>query len=184
MATGLISCLDVYYTEEKADAAAVVLADWQAGSPLSRYTATVKGVAQYEPGRFYLRELLPIQAVIAKIVEPIDVYVIDGYCHLSPDHTPGLGAYLHEALGGAVSVVGVAKNRYRDTTHAVEVLRAGSVRPLFVTSIGLAYDAAAQRIASMAGKYRIPDLIKAADRLSRGGEKEDLAARKGECTSF
>ncbi len=71
-------------------------------------------------------------------------------------------------MGRSANIIGVAKNRYRETTHAVELFRAGSVRPLYVTAVGLEYEVAAQRIASMAGKYRIPDLIKAADRLSRG----------------
>lgn len=163
----MIACLDVYYPNESAYAAAVIFSDWTSTVCLKEYTAIVTGVGEYEPGQFYRRELTPLQAVISRIVEPIDVYVLDAYCHLAPDRTPGLGAYFHESLPRPVAIVGVAKNRYRDTKHAIELLRGGSVRPLFVTSIGLSYESAAKHIGAMAGSYRIPTLIKAADRLSR-----------------
>jgi len=67
----------------------------------------------------------------------------------------------------AAYIVGVAKNRYRDSEHAVEVFRANSKRPLFVTAIGIEYNVAAQHIQSMAGQFRIPKMLKAADGLAR-----------------
>jgi deoxyribonuclease V len=142
----MIACLDVYYCDNAAVAAAIVFPDWISRSPLSEYTTTVTGVAEYEAGRFYLRELVPLKAVIAKIAEPIEVYVIDAYCYLSSDRAHGLGAYLYESLGRSTPIIGVAKNRYRDTNHAVELLRGGSVRPFYVTSIGLDYHLAARHI--------------------------------------
>ncbi len=163
----MIACLDVYYSGDTANAAAIVFSDWQSDSPVSKYTALVRGIAEYEAGRFYLRELEPLRAVISKIAEPIHTYLIDAYCHLSDDHAPGLGSYLFESLDQKATIVGVAKNRYRDSKHAVELLRGRSIRPLFVTSIGIPYDTAARHVASMIGQDRIPVLIRAADRLSR-----------------
>jgi len=78
-----------------------------------------------------------------------------------------LGAYLNKSLAHPAMIVGVAKNRYRKSQHAVAVFRANSKRPLFVTAIGMGYDVAAQHVKSMAGQFRIPAIIKAVDRLSR-----------------
>jgi deoxyribonuclease V len=78
-----------------------------------------------------------------------------------------LGACLYEAIGGGASIVGVAKSRYRDTSHAIELTRGVSKRPLFITAIGMDYGQAARHIASMAGDFRIPSLLKAVDRLAR-----------------
>jgi len=95
--------------------------------------------------------------------------VIDAYCHLSEAREPGLGAYLHETLPENSIVIGVAKNRFRDTNHAIEVRRGGSDRPLFVSSIGVDYATAAEHIHSMSGPHRMPKLLKAVDRLCRDG---------------
>jgi deoxyribonuclease V len=163
----MIAALDVFYANNAAQSAAVIFDGWRSTHVLARYTAAVSPVANYEPGQFYLRELSPLLVVIQNIQEPIDTYVIDGYCHLSSDLAPGLGAHLSQALRQSIAVVGVAKNRYRQSTHAVEVCRGDSKRPLFVTSIGLSYDIAGADVASMAGPHRIPQMLKAVDCLSR-----------------
>ncbi|MDB5345505.1 MAG: endonuclease [Schlesneria sp.] len=163
----MIACLDVYYSQDKAHAAAVVFSDWADTSSLAEYEATVDELAPYQPGQFYLRELPPLLAVIAKIAESVDTYVLDGYCHLSADSAPGLGEHLRASLHQPVIIIGVAKNRYQQTEHAAQLCRGQSVRPLFITAIGIDYDAAARLIGSMAGEFRMPTLIKAADALSR-----------------
>jgi deoxyribonuclease V len=163
----MIAALDVYYTATQAHAAALVFADWGSNASIARYTAMESPAAAYEPGKFYLRELSPLLKVIGQIQQDVDTYLIDGYCHLSPNFAPGLGAYLSEALGQTATIVGVAKKRYRQSQHAVEVRRGRSKRPLFVTAIGIGYELAAQHVASMAGRFRIPDMLKAVDRLSR-----------------
>ena len=165
----MIACLDVHYDHDVANAAAIVFADWTSPSSPAQYTATVSVPAEYEPGRFYLRELPPLLRVIEKIREHIDTYVIDGYCHLSSDMAPGLGAHLKESVAPAATIIGVAKNRYRESGHALELLRGESKRPLFITAIGMDCAMAARHVASMAGDSRIPTLLHAVDRLSRGG---------------
>lgn len=163
----MIACLDVHYEREIAHAAAIVFDKWEAVSSLSEYTAFSTNATIYAPGRFYLRELRPLLNVAQSISEAIDVYVIDAYCHLSADLAPGLGAYFYEALKNDASVIGVAKNRFRNTQHAVELIRGKSRRPLFITSIGMQYETAASNVRMMAGNFRIPTMIKAADRLAR-----------------
>lgn len=163
----MIACLDVHYTETMAYAAAVVFEDWTSQAGIAEYTASLAHSATYEPGRFYLRELAPLLAVIEQLDRPVDVFVIDGYCYLSAEGEPGLGRHLADALGGSAAIVGVAKNRYRKTSHAVELMRGQSARPLFITAIGMTPEQAARSIASMAGEFRLPTLLRAVDQLSR-----------------
>ena len=169
----MIACFDVYYSGEKATAAAIVFSDWQSSSYESAYTASLSDVAKYEPGEFYLRELAPLHSVIDKIEQPIETFIMDGYCHLSADMRPGLGSYLQESLTPGAVIIGIAKNRYRDSQHAAEVIRGQSLKPLFVTSIGIERELAAENVRSMHGEFRIPTMLKAVDQLSRSGSEVD-----------
>ena len=163
----MIACFDVHYQQEHASAAAVVIENWSDREPSHQYTVRCDDVAAYQAGSFYQRELKPLQQVVEKIDVPVDIYVIDAYCHLSKDRSPGLGAYFHDLLPESSIVIGVAKNRFRDTSHAIELLRGESQKPQFVTSIGVDYLTAAERIRCMAGEHRIPTILKAVDRLCR-----------------
>ena len=165
----MIAAFDVHYTSTTAYAAAIVFPTWDSATPVTRHTAATSPVGEYEPGKFYMRELPPLLKVIRQLSGDVHTYVIDGYCHLSTDLKPGLGAYLHDALARPKTMVGVAKNPYRRSEHAEKVYRADSTRPLFVTAIGMEASVAAQHVQSMAGPYRIPDLLKAVDRLARDG---------------
>ena len=163
----MIACLDVYYSTSTARAAAVVLEQWTSKTPIAAYSVSVSHCNDYAPGRFYRRELKPLLAVISQIREEVSCYVIDGYCHLSSNREPGLGARLAEILPSEKTVVGVAKNRFQDSRHAFEVLRGSGKRPLFVTAVQLDYQEAANFIQSMNGDHRIPTMLKRVDRLSR-----------------
>src|SRR5262245_4385713 len=110
----MIAALDVHYANSTAHAAAVVFRDWRSRAIIARYTAAQPAAADYEPGQFYLRELAPLLAVTQRIQEDINAFFIDGYCHLSADFAPGLGAHLSNALAQSAAIIGVAKNRYRD----------------------------------------------------------------------
>ena len=163
------ACFDVHYLDDDtARAAAIVFGAWGDAAALNCYECIVPGVADYEPGEFYRRELEPLKAVIDLIKEDIDTYVIDAYCTLSDDGAPGLGGHLHSSIGGQAQIIGVAKNKFRSTSHAVELKRGDSDRPLFVTAIGLPADDAAKAIAAMHGAFRLPTLLKVVDALARG----------------
>ena len=80
----------------------------------------------------------------------------------------GLGAYLYEALGKEVPIIGVAKKHFKTNGKQVrEVYRGQSQKPLYVTSIGLPLAEASQNIVEMHGAYRIPDLLKILDRHTK-----------------
>jgi deoxyribonuclease V len=159
------AAVDVYYPDSGGAVAALVLA----GEPrfaaiVAEHTAVLETVAPYRPGAFYERELPAMRAVLAA-GGPVDLLVVDGYVQLHPDGRPGLGARAHEELG--IPVVGVAKTAFRGATHAVEVRRGGSDRPLYVTAAGVPVEEAAAMVREMAGRYRLPDALRRVDALSR-----------------
>lgn len=166
----MIACFDVHYDDHSAVAAAIAFRGWDDETIVDQHIVNVKNVGEYRAGRFFERELKPLRELLPLITHPLHYYVIDAYCHLSQDLDPGLGAYLKEHLPADAVVIGVAKNRFRDTNHAIELYRGSSDRPLFVTSIGVDYPCAANYIKSMAGNYRIPTLLKLVDSLSRKGK--------------
>ena len=167
MGDTMIACVDVDYRDDAAVAACVLFDEWAAERSSRELVARVADTLPYEPGRFYRRELPPILAVLEQVEAPLDAVVVDGHVWLR-GKTPGLGAKLYEALDGAVPVIGVAKNPFAGT-DAVPVYRGRSRRPLFVTATGMAQQEAAQHIQRMHGPYRIPTMLREADRLCRTG---------------
>ena len=67
-----------------------------------------------------------------------------------------------------ITVVGVAKTAFRTAEHALEVRRGASTRPLYVTAAGMPPEEAATLVQRLSGSHRIPDALRAVDRLSRG----------------
>jgi deoxyribonuclease V len=133
-------------------------------------------VAPYQPGEFFLRELPPLRAVLAD-VRGLRLLVVDGYVDLDPSGRPGLGAHAHATFG--VPVIGVAKTRFRMASHAVQVVRGRSARPLFVTAAGIPSGEAARLVRRMAGQFRLPDALRRVDALARAGQHQTGAARQG-----
>ena len=101
-------------------------------------------------------------------LDTITAIVVDGYVTLGSAQKPGLGMHLYEAIDRAVPVIGVAKNRFADTSEACEVFRGNSQSPLFVTSVKMPLAVAKANIEGMHGEHRIPTLLKKVDQLCRG----------------
>ena len=119
----------------------------------------------YAPGEFFKRELPLLLLVLNSISTAISVVVIDGYVWLGADEKPGLGVHLFKLFG--VPVIGVAKTKFRDDTWSEKVFRPGSIRPLFVTSIGMATTAATNCIMQIHGNHRIPTILRDVDQTAR-----------------
>ena len=166
----MIACFDVHYRADFAQAAAVVLSDWRDAKAVRTYVIQTPLAGEYEPGQFYKRELPVLLELLARIEEPLTYLVVDSYVYLSQNR-PGLGAYLYEAVDKKIPVIGVAKTHFR-AAEAVEesLLRGESSKPLFITSVGCETAWAAARITDMAGPYRMPDMLKLADQLSKAEE--------------
>jgi deoxyribonuclease V len=161
----MIAAVDVAYDElvASARAAAVVFGDWTDSATIAEYAVDVGQVAPYVPGAFYRRELPCIMAVLHEVREPLTVILIDGYVDL--ESGPGLGRHLWNALQQRCAVVGIAKSCYRGAA-SVEVHRGASRQPLYVTAVGMDAALAADCVRRMHGPFRIPNLLRRADRLA------------------
>lgn len=163
-----VAITDVHYLDQGARAAAVVAAAWSDALPIEERTTIVGAVAAYRPGAFFERELPCLLSVLHTVATPLRCVVVDGYVELDADGTPGLGARLHEALGGTIPVIGVAKTSFRGAAFAAPVLRGQSRAPLFVTTRGMPIAEAELLVRSMHGPHRIPTLVQRVDHLARG----------------
>ena len=163
----MIVAFDVDYRDHAVVAAAVGFSDWPAATPtFETKTAFPPNAKSYQPGQFYRREMPYLQALLAILPDVPDVIVVDGYVWLDAGR-PGLGAHLHEALGGKTPVIGVAKRAFRNGSNAIAITRGTSLAPLFVTAIGTDALDAARGIEQMHGPHRMPTMLKLVDQLSR-----------------
>ena len=165
----MLACVDVDYHDGRAVAACVLFRAWCDSESAGECVDEIVQVETYQPGQFYRRELPCLLSLLARIKEPLETIVIDGYVWLGDETKPGLGAHLFEALGRNVPVVGVAKSRFAGA-EAETVCRGSSRRPLYVSAAGMDRQTAARHIQSMHGPYRIPTLLRKVDQLCRRSE--------------
>lgn len=165
----MIAAIDVHYKNDwSASAGAVVFADYYDAKAYRKYYINdIPVAAGYVPGQFYKRELPCIMAILGMIEEEIDAVIVDGYVDLGKK--PGLGRHLWKALDSKVEIIGVAKKPFRGS-DAIRVFRGKSRQPLYITVAGMQQVKAVALIAGMHGKFRIPELIRQADMISRFGK--------------
>ncbi len=163
----MIAAFDVQYRKDgRASAAAVCFRHYRDAVAAEEYAALIDAASPYIPGQFYRRELPCILKLLEQFHETPGEMVVDGYVMLGD--RPGLGRHLFDAFSGKIPVIGVAKSRFAGVS-AREVFRGGSRRPLYITSAGLDVGAAADRVRSMHGPYRVPTLLKRVDGLAKRG---------------
>jgi len=160
--------IDVYYyNENKAKIAGILFEDWEATEPLKIVSTNFDRVKNYEPGNFYKRELPCIMELLKLIdMDTVDIIIIDGYVYLENQNSPGLGLHLYNTLEKKIPVIGVAKT-YFHKSIAEKTFRGKSQTPLYITSVGLETDKAANLIKNMHGNHRIPKLLKLLDQETR-----------------
>ncbi|MFK7805794.1 MAG: endonuclease V [Anaerolineae bacterium] len=162
-----ILAIDVHYGDEIAVAAGVLFSAWDAQTAELEKTCDVPVDSDYIPGQFYLRELPCIFALLDEFESMPDMIVVDGYVQLGAEQKAGLGQHLWQELNKSVPIIGVAKSKFQGAPDETRLLRGKSETPLYVTSAGLELETAKSYIASMAGPYRIPTLLKQVDQLCR-----------------
>ncbi len=162
----MIATIDVQYDNDEAHAGMAFFRDWTASVPHATFAHHVRNYSEYIPGKFHLREMPVILESMQRCGHAIDLILVDCYVDLDIG-VPGLGRRLYDHFTGDVDVVGVAKSRFSDSAHALELMRGDSSRPLFVTAAGISATEAADHIMEMHGHHRIPDLIKLADSIAR-----------------
>jgi len=164
----MILAVDVQYSKNDAIAGGVVFEHWQDEGAQKECTSVIEGVARYEPGKFFKRELPCILKLIAEHGLQPDCIVVDGYVFLDGFSEAGLGKYLYDTLDGRASVIGVAKKRYRNIDSKYEVFRGRSRKPLYVTAVGIDVEQAKENVLAMHGKNRLPTILKRVDQICRG----------------
>lgn len=157
----MIACFDAAYGDVSAVVAGVLFRDWADAAPIAERTLRIEHVEPYVPGQFYRRELPCILQLLRAAAWQPRILIVDGYVSLGDK--PGLGAHLHDAVGGIV--IGVAKTRFGDA--GLPLLRGASKTPLYVTAAGMDAAEAAAHIKEMHGASRIPTMLKRADSLAR-----------------
>jgi deoxyribonuclease V len=160
--------VDVHYQKGgPATAAAVMFSKWEDEEASFQDVMVFPHPEEYVPGKFYLRELPCIVPLIEKIgkISPLDKIIVDAYVDLEKNR-PGLGRHLQRALGDGIEIIGVAKTLFKNAPSR-PVYRGTSKRPLYVSSTG-DIEEACQKVAQMAGSFRIPALLKRVDQLARG----------------
>lgn len=163
----MILAFDTYYFDDKAKTVCVAFNNWTDGEPVHIYEETISGVAEYEPGAFYKRELPCILSLLESIkseIVDIETIVVDGFVVLDDMNKLGLGGYLYQQLESAIPVIGVAKSGFHGNKKNVEeVLRGESKKPLYISAMGIDLEMAAEHVHSMDGNYRMPTLLQIMD---------------------
>jgi len=163
-----ILAIDVYYRAENAKAVGVIF-NWEDTKPAEVIIEYIEGVGDYVPGEFYKRELPCIQRIFEVVnLNTIDAIIIDGHMYVDNSGNFGLGGYALRLLKNKVPVIGVAKSSFFANKETVfEVLRGESKNPLYVSAIGMELNIATDLIKNMRGAYRIPDILKELDRITK-----------------
>lgn len=164
----MLLAIDVYYKENIAKVVAVLF-NCEDETPQSIIIDQITGIEDYISGEFYKRELPCIERILQKVnLNDIEAVIIDGHIYVDDDGTFGLGGYAWESLDKKIPVIGVAKNSFfRNKNTVKEVFRGESKKPLYVSSIGIDLDIAANLIKQMKGNYRIPTVLKELDRITK-----------------
>ncbi len=163
-------CMDVYYEDNYAVSAGILFDNLTSDECLLEQTITVENIEPYESGRFYKRELPCLIKLIDSLPELPSIFIVDSFVHLDNDKKKGLGAYLYEYYQNKIPVIGVAKNDFKENSSSEKVFRGESKKSLYITSIGIEQNVAADMIQKMHGDYRLPTLLKKVDNICRGKE--------------
>lgn len=165
----MIYAFDTFYSDGKARTVCIGFPDWSSTEPTLVLQEILDTPDEYVSGEFYRRELPGILHLLQHIdLASGDILIVDGFVFLNDEGKPGLGARLFEALEGKFPVIGVAKTDFRSIQGLKKPVHRGeSKKPLFITAAGIDLDQAAAGVENMAGGYRIPDMLKRVDLLSK-----------------
>ncbi|PBJ08318.1 endonuclease V [Flavobacterium sp. ACN6] len=165
----MILAFDTYYYDGKAKTVCLEFEDWTESKNFKIHTEIIENVEEYIPGEFYRRELPCILSLLNQIdLKTVDVVIVDSFVYLDDDKKYGLGGHLYEKLNKEIPIIGVAKTNFASIEKdKVGIVRGDSIKPLYVTAIGIELEDAVQKVKSMAGEFRIPTLLKELDRLTK-----------------
>lgn len=166
----MILAFDTYYYENKAKTICLSFEDWDKEENFQIHSEIIEKIEDYKSGEFYKRELPCILSLFEKLntKEQIKAIIIDGYVYLDDAKKLGLGGHLYKKLNNKTPIIGVAKTNFATLfKNKRQLLRGKSIKPLYITSIGIDVDEATELIKNMKGKNRIPTLLKKLDTLTK-----------------
>ncbi|MDI9877762.1 endonuclease V [Flectobacillus rivi] len=165
----MILAFDTYYFDNKAKTVSICFDDWSDEENYKVDTEVIENSEEYQSGEFYKRELPCILSLLDKIkTQNVTTIIIDGFVYLDDNQRLGLGGHLYLQLQGKIPIIGVAKTNFATLEkNKRQLLRGSSMRPLYITSIGIDLDYATELIKNMKGNNRIPTLLKTLDTLTK-----------------
>jgi deoxyribonuclease V len=167
----MILAFDTYYFDNKAKTVCIAFESWTNESNFKVYNEILDGIAEYTPGEFYKRELPCILSLLNKIkqeIDTIELIIVDSFVYLDDEGKFGLGGHLCNALNCEIPIIGVAKTNFATIDNLKKpIVRGDSIKPLFVTSIGIDLEKASELIQNMQGEFRMPTILKLLDTLTK-----------------
>ncbi len=165
----MILAFDTYYFDSKAKTVCLSFSNWTENKTYQVDSEIIDGIEEYTSGEFYKRELPCILSLLEKLpFKDIEAIIIDGFVYLDDNNKLGLGGYLYEILKHKIPIIGVAKNNFATIiVNKRQLLRGKSIKPLFITAIGINIEIATELIRNMEGENRIPTLLKTLDTLTK-----------------
>lgn len=165
----MILAFDTYYFENKAKTVCISFSNWSDEESYNVDTEIIESIEEYQSGEFYKRELPCILSLLNKIkIEKITTIIVDGFVYLDDNQKLGLGGHLYNQLSAAIPIIGVAKTNFATLDkNKRALLRGESIKPLYITSVGIDIDEATTLIKNMRGENRIPTLLKKLDTLTK-----------------
>ncbi|MEM9527354.1 MAG: endonuclease V [Bacteroidota bacterium] len=163
----MLLAFDAHYREDRSKLVAAVFQEWEDELAMETRSWHFGKVPAYQPGQFYLRELPLLELALKEFdLQRVKAIIIDGYVYLDANGRQGLGGHLYAKLAEQIPIVGIAKSYFRGNNAEV-VLRGKSKKPLYVTASGMSPKTAAEKVAKMAGPYRIPEILAQVDRETK-----------------
>lgn len=176
--------IDIYYEEDSAHVVGIMFESLEHDSvPSEIYECFSAVESGYISGQFYKRELPPIIDLLenyiglSRISAEVEMIILDGFYMLS-NNNEGLGKHLESYLdskGIKVEIMGIAKSGVSSFSQfAQSCIRGkhGTTSPLWVNGSvrGKNYS---KLVKKMSGEYRLPDILKYLDNLTKFRESSD-----------
>lgn len=164
----MVLAVDVNYKTNYAKSVGVLF-NWRDSKPNQIISQNIDSVKEYIPGEFYKRELPCILNLLNQIdISSLECIIVDGYVYTTNEKAFGLGAHLYYALKKKVPIIGLAKKPFFKIEKTCRpIFRGESKKALFISTIDYNEELAFERILGMAGKNRIPIILKHLDSLTK-----------------
>lgn len=179
----MILITDVCYDEQNNSAhiGGITFSDWTSDDVIDKFEIDKTGIdAEYIPGEFYKREMPCLiklwNSIPEDVKKNISTVIVDGFYDIW-DCRPGMGHHFKDWLSengySNIEVVGIAKTKCRETNKfTLPVYRTKESKEskwrgaIWVNGSNKNEDYV-KRVMSMAGKFRIPSIVKKVDHVSR-----------------